>query len=96
MVTLLMSYILMFPAFLKLRKRDPDIERPYKVQGGKIRLGIMTYLPMVLLIVSVIFSIIPLDTSEAEISTKIPILIGTAAAIAIGELLVFRSRRYNK
>lgn len=96
MVTLLMSYILMFPAFLKLRKRDPDIERPYKVSGGKLRLGLMTYVPMILLIISVIFSIVPLDSSEAEMSTKIPILIGTAAAIAIGELLVFRSRQYNK
>lgn len=96
MVTLLMSYILMFPAFLKLRKKDPDIERPYKVSGGSFRLGLMTYLPMILLIISVIFSIVPLDSSEAEMSTKIPILIGTAAAIAIGELLVFRSKRYNK
>ncbi len=95
MVTLLMSYILMFPAFLKLRKKDPDIERPYKVSGGKFRLGLMTYLPMILLIISVIFSIVPLDSSEAELSTKIPILIGTAVAIAIGELLVVRAKKHN-
>lgn len=95
MVTLLMSYILMFPAFLKLRKTDPDIERPYKVSGGKFRLGLMTYLPMILLIISVIFSIVPLDSSAAELSTKIPILIGTAVAIAIGELLVLRAKKHN-
>ena len=96
MVTLLMSYILMFPAFLKLRRIDSDIERPYKVPGGKIRLAIMTYLPMVLLIISVIFSIIPLSTDPAELSTKIPILTGTAVAILLGELLVIRSKRYER
>lgn len=95
MITLLMAYILMFPAFLKLRKRDPDIERPYKVSGGKFRLAAMTYLPMLLLIVSVIFSIIPLDSSNEELTAKIPILIGTAIAIALGEALVFREKRYN-
>ncbi|MBR5542904.1 MAG: APC family permease [Oscillospiraceae bacterium] len=92
MVTLLMSYILMFPAFLKLRKKDPDVERPYKVSGGRTRLAIMTYLPMILLIVSVVFSIMPLDSSEGELMAKIPLLIGTAAAVAIGELLVFREK----
>lgn len=93
MVTLLMSYILMFPAFMKLRKKDPDIKRPYKVSGGKTRLMIMTYLPMLLLVISVVFSVVPLDLSEGELMAKIPILIGTAAAILIGELLVFLEKR---
>ena len=92
MVTLLMSYILMFPSFLRLRKTDPDATRPYRVQGGKIRLGIMTYLPMILLIVSVIFCVVPLDSSPEEMSAKVPILIGTVIAIIIGEILVWRSR----
>lgn len=96
MVTLLMSYILMFPAFLRLRKTDPDAERPYRVSGGKFRLGIMTYLPMILLIISVIFCVVPLDSSPEEMSAKIPILIGTIIAIIIGEILVWRSHVKRK
>lgn len=95
MITLLMSYILMFPAFLRLRKTEPDIERPYKVSGGSFRLGLMTYLPMVLLIISVIFSIVPLDSSSEELMTKIPILVGTVIAIIIGEILVWRQKRLD-
>ncbi len=96
MVTLLISYIFMFPAFLRLRKKDPDAHRPYKVPGGKVRLAIMTYLPLLLLIISVIFCIVPLDSSPEEMSAKMPILIGTIVAIAIGEILVLRSRGLNK
>ncbi len=96
MVTLLISYIFMFPAFLRLRKRDPDAHRPYKVSGGKVRLAIMTYLPLLLLIISVIFCIVPLDSSPEEMSAKMPILIGTIVAIAIGEILVWRANALNK
>ena len=98
MITLLMSYILMFPAFLKLRKQDADIERPYKIKGGMGKLKLITYLPMVLLIVSVLFSIIPLSGDSAEMTEKIPVLIGTVLAIIIGEIIVIQStkkRRYS-
>ena len=87
MVTLLMSYILMFPAFLKLRKIDPDAVRPFKIGGSDLKLKIMSYVPMLLLIISVIFSIVPLSASPEELSEKIPLLIGTVVAIIIGEII---------
>ena len=93
MITLLMSYILMFPAFLKLRKIDADTTRPFRVKGGKTMLRLMTYLPMLLLIIAVVFSIIPLSTASEELSEKIPLLIGTAVAIVIGEILAARAVR---
>ena len=96
MITLLMSYILMFPAFLKLRKKDPERERPYKVQGSQGKLKLMTYLPMVLLIISVLFSIIPMSMDPAELSEKIPLLIGTAAAIIIGEIIAAQSVKKHR
>lgn len=86
MIMLLVSYIMMFPTFLKLRKLDPDIERPYRVKGGKFKLWVMTYLPMVLLIVPVFLSIIPLNTSTDELTEKLPLLIGTLITILIGEI----------
>ncbi len=85
MVTLLLSYIMLFPAFLKLRRIEPDTERPFRVGGGRMRLALMTYVPMALLILSVIFAIIPF--SRAEMSEKIPLLLGTLAAVLIGEVI---------
>lgn len=93
MVTLLMSYILMFPAFLKLRKTEPAVKRPFKISGGGFKLKLMTYLPMVLLIISVVLSVIPLNTSDEELSAKLPLLIGTAAAVAVGEIIAARATR---
>ncbi|MBQ8717126.1 MAG: APC family permease [Clostridia bacterium] len=85
MITLLLSYVLLFPAFLKLRRMDPDIERPFRVGGGKTRLLLMTYVPMVLLILAIFFSIIPLN--GAEIPEKMPLLIGTLIAVLAGEII---------
>ena len=40
LVMLLASYVIMFPAFLKLRHKDPDTVRPFRVPGGKFTLGL--------------------------------------------------------
>ena len=87
-VALLASYIMMFPAFLKLRRIDSDRERPFKVPGGPILIGLMTYVPMVLLIITLIFSAVPLNGSAAEMSEKIPILAGSILAVIIGEICI--------
>jgi len=96
MVTLLMSYILMFPAFLKLRNSDPDAVRPFKINGSSLKLMIMSYVPMILLVISVIFSIIPLSRDPAELGEKIPLLIGTVAAIVVGEIIAAGAVKNDK
>ena len=53
-ITLLMSYIMLFPAFSVLRKIDPDRERPFKVKGGKLKIWMISYIPMILLVLSLI------------------------------------------
>lgn len=96
MITLLLSYIFMFPAFGKLRKIDPDTKRAYKINGGKFKLFLMTYLPMLLLILALIFSIVPLSTDPDELAEKIPLLIGTLTAIIIGEIIAAAKVRSDK
>lgn len=86
-ITLLMSYIPLFPAFLKLRKIDPDRERPFRVGGGKVKLGLMVAAPMVLLIVSIIFCCVPMSTEPAELMSKIPLIIGVILAVILGEII---------
>ncbi|MCY1712961.1 APC family permease [Caproiciproducens galactitolivorans] len=86
-VTLLLSYVPLFPTFLKLRKIDPDRERPFKVSGGPVKLRLMVILPMILLLVSIILSCVPLNSSADELSSKGPLAIGTLIAIIIGEII---------
>lgn len=91
MVMLLVSYVVIFPAFLKLRRIDPNAKRPFFVKGSKNQLLLMSYIPMVLLIISIVFSIFPLDASPEEMTSKLPILAGTVISILIGEVIAMRS-----
>lgn len=92
-VTLLMSYIPVFPAFLKLRKIDPDRERPFKVSGGNLKLRLMVIAPLVLLIISIVLSCVPLNTSADELAAKIPLTVGVVIAIIIGEIICYLSTK---
>lgn len=91
-VFLLISYIPMFPAFMKLRTVDPGANRVFKVRGGHATLLVVTWLPVVLLVLSIIATIVPLNGSEEEMS-KIPMLIGVIAFVIVGEIVrVFSAR----
>lgn len=96
LVTLLASYIYMFPAFIKLRKIDPDRERPFKVKAEGTMLKVITYVPLVLLVASVIFTVVPLDTTQEELMFKLPLLIGTVISAIIGEIIVHISLKQKK
>lgn len=87
LVMFLMSYIPIFPAFLKLRKDDPDAERPFKVPGGNGFLKVLAYVPAVLIIISLVFLAIPLSFDAATLEATLPITIGSVVCIALGEIL---------
>lgn len=96
LVLLLMSYIPIFPAFLKLRKSDPDAERPVKVPGGPIMLKIMAYVPIALIVISIFFTAFPLSFDAATLSTVLPITIGAIISVVLGEILIItRERKAN-
>ncbi len=88
LVTLLVGYIPMFPAFLKLRKTDKT-PRVYKVPGGKFGLGVVTWLPFILLISSVIFTLFG-DFTMDYINENLPLIIGVIVSFIIEEILVAR------
>ena len=87
MVLLLMSYLPIFPAFLKLRKTDPDTERPFRVSGGPVMLLVMAYVPMALILLSIFFCAVPLSFDAETLAAVLPITIGTILCILIGEVL---------
>lgn len=93
LVMLLLSYVPVFPAFLTLRKIDPDSERPFRVPGGGAWLKIIAYVPMILIIVSIIFTAVPMSTDPETLAYFLPITIGSIASIIIGEILISRGRK---
>ncbi len=95
-VALLGSYILMFPAFWKLRKDDPNTERPFKVPGNKLMINLMTWIPVTLLIITLIFTAIPLNGSASEINGKGPILIGSIITVIVGEICIAHAEKKDK
>ncbi len=88
-ITLLVSYIPMFLAFLKLRKQDKNIERPYKVPGGNTMIHVAAIVPFVILVLGVVFTIFG-DFSMEYFQDNIPLMIGVVVSFVIEEILVAR------
>ena len=86
LVTLLISYIPIFPAFLKLRKTDKT-ERAYKVPGNNLVLNLMTWIPLILLVLGVIFTLF-IDFTMESILANLPLILGVLVSFSIQEILV--------
>ena len=94
LVTLLISYIPLFLAFIKLRKTD-NTPRIYKVPGGKTMAALMAYVPFVLLVLSVIFTLFG-DFSKDYISSNVPLILGVVVSVIIQEILAARVKEIKK
>ena len=94
--TFLVSYIFLFPAFLKLRKIDPDVPRPFKVKGGAFVLRALTYVPLLLLIAALIFTCFPYDSELGSLQPDWALISGVAVAIVIGEIMAFMATKRQK
>ncbi len=94
LVTLLISYIPLFLAFIKLRKTD-NTPRVYKVPGGKVMTDLMAYVPFILLVLSVIFTLFG-DFSSEYINSNIPLIIGVIVSVIIQEILAARVKESKK
>lgn len=89
LVTLLISYIPMFLAFLKLRKTDTKSKRVYKVPGGEVFIKLFAIVPFVLLILGVVFTLFG-DFTMEYIEGNLPLIIGVIASLIVQEILVAR------
>ena len=88
LVMLLLSYLPVFPAFLKLRREDAKTPRPFRVPGSDTALKWIAYVPMVLIVISIIFTAIPLSFDAETLASFLPITIGSILSVAIGEVLI--------
>ena len=89
LVTLLMSYIPLFLAFIKLRKTDSKTKRVYKVPGGPVMTALMAYVPFVLLVLSIVFTLFG-DFTKEYIDANIPLIVGVIVSFIIQEILTSR------
>lgn len=96
LVMFIMSYLPVFPAFLKLRRTEPDTPRPFRVPGGPALLRVLAFMPMLLIAVSIFFCAVPLGFDAETLSGTLPVTIGAIIAVVIGEVLVGFARKKAK
>ena len=89
---MILAYIPMFPAFKRLRSIDADTVRPYRVPGGKVIINLVTYSPMIMLILAgVLVAVYPNYDGTWTFETLM--IIGTVIFVIIGEIIAYTSGR---
>ena len=66
--TTVLSYLFIFPSFLLLRYKYPNVNRPYRVPGGMVGAWIVTLLPLAYAAIAGYFILIPTDATVAGYS----------------------------
>lgn len=87
LVCLLFSYIPMFAAFIKLHKKGQQVKNGYWIKVGPVMRWLMGIVPLVLLGISLLFTLIPEFSVEA-IADNATLLISTGVCIVIGEVMI--------
>ena len=88
-ITLLISYAPMFLAFLKLRATDTKTKRVYKVPGNNLVITIATWVPFVILVLGIVFTLFGDFTPEYIADSK-PLYYGVILSFICQEILVAR------
>ena len=87
---LLIGYIPMFFAFMKLHKNGVQEKKGYWIKGGNLKRIVFGIVPVIMLVISLFFTLIPELNMEAIIDNKI-LIISSLVCIVLGEILVFRA-----
>jgi amino acid transporter len=88
-ITLLVGYIPMFLAFIKLRKTDPDAKRPYRMPGGNTFVTIYSLIAFILIVAGVIFTIFG-DFTKEYFMDNLPLILGVVLSFILEEIFVAR------
>lgn len=96
LVTLLLSYLPMFMAFLKLHKNGPTSKGGYWIEGGKFKITLFGIVPFILLLVALFFTLFP-EFNLEMFTYNWPLIVGACIAVVFGEILVWNmSRKQQK
>lgn len=90
-VFLLLTYIPMFPAFLNLRRNDPNRERIFTFPFKGAMMKVMLAIPCIELILAIVATLVPF--SAAEVGEKVPMIVIFIVLVLIGEVVRVVSAR---
>ncbi len=80
----LVMYLLMFAAAIKLRYTQPDVERPYKIPGGKFGMWLVSGIAFISCIFIMIFGFIPTQAVRDKGTAS---MVGYVAFLLIGVIV---------
>jgi glutamate:GABA antiporter len=90
-IVFLLPYLLLFPAFLKLRQSDPATPRPYRFPGGELAAWVAAIVCLLFVVQAIAFFVwvpgLPVDWAFA-----LPVTAGVAVTLIAGEILIRRKR----
>ena len=89
---LLLCYLVVFPAFLVLRRRRPDQPRPYRLPGGPAAASLASWACTLYIFGACVLFFAPSPTSQAPLKEALILGALTIATIVIGLLLIPRRR----
>ncbi len=89
LIVQLLSYLMLFPAFVILRRRDKGIPRPYRVPGPEWFAVFLAGMAEIFVLSAMIVLIIQPGHDFAR--SSLPIIIGVLVSVAAGEYLVANS-----
>lgn len=92
---LLIGYIPMFFAFMKLHKKGIQDKKGYWINGGGLKIALMGIVPVIMLLISLFFTLIPEFSIEAIADNKI-LIISSVVCVVLGEVLVFRASKKDE
>ena len=97
LVCLLLSYIPMFAAYIKLHKKGPQVKNGYWVKVGPVLRWIMGVVPLILLFVALFFTLVlyPDDLALTWEENNV-LIISTIVCIVVGEIMVLNMSRKDK
>jgi amino acid transporter len=91
-IIFLLPYLALFPAFLKLRRTDADIKRPFQIPGGLSLATVIAIVCEIFILQAILFFIwVPGQAVDWAYAT--PVLAGVAVTIVLGEVLLWGSKR---
>jgi amino acid transporter len=91
-IVFLLPYVLMFAAFLKLRRSERNHPRPYRVPGGLPVARLLVAL-CVLFVLQAIVLFVWVPGDEFDVRKALAIVGGVVATLIVGEVLIRRAQR---
>ncbi len=95
LVCLLLSYIPMFAAFIKLHKDGKQVRNGYWIKAGPVMRWMLGVVPLILLGISLVFTLVPEFSLEA-IEGNMTLIVSSAICVVIGEVMIANMSRKDK